>query len=219
LLPLEAYDLAYHPTFSNPSVICSCAFQNWINYYYYHESLTIGNYSTISQWNNLAWNWVLPLRLNPSVAIVFNQPDPMGYFVTTVTVTVTSNGHVVSVRYLHPIDWLGMGNLAVWYSFLLIVPVVIWKMIARKASELDVFIISWIIATYVPSLLLSAVVHRIVYPFYFVNVDPALALGIPMVVTFVASYDMKLQRFLLLFWLAAAILLFILFFPIHPLDL
>jgi hypothetical protein len=58
----------------------------------------------------------------------------------------------------------------------------------------------------------------VVYAFYFVYVDPGLALGIPMVVGYIASDSVKLQRALLLVWLTAAVIFFILFFPVRPLD-
>src|SRR5579883_1095035 len=64
----------------------------------------------------------------------------------------------------------------------------------------------------------SGIYHRVVYAFYFINVDPGLALGIPMVITFIAPYSLRAQRYWLLFWLAAALVFFIVFFPIHPAD-
>ena len=125
---------------------------------------------------------------------------------------------MIATKYLHPIDWQGIGNLALWYSIWIIVPVLILKVVLRKVSELDIFVGAWIFATYVPSLLLSGVVHRIVYPFYFINVDPGLALGIPLVITFITPDSPKLQRLLALVWIAAAIFLFVVWFPLHPLD-
>ena len=68
------------------------------------------------------------------------------------------------------------------------------------------------------SIYLSAIVHRVVYAFYFINVDPGLALGIPLLVTLLSPDSLKMQRIILGIWLAAAIVFFILFFPVHPLD-
>ncbi len=142
----------------------------------------------------------------------------MGYYVETVTVSTSSNGTVISTQVLHPVDWQGIGNLVIWYSIWIIVPVLIAKIVTRGIKPLDALIGTWIFATYAPSLLLSEVYHRVVYAFYFVYVDPGLALGIPMVVGYIASDSVKLQRVLLLVWLAAAVIFFILFFPVRPLD-
>jgi hypothetical protein len=75
----------------------------------------------------------------------------------------------------------------------------------------------WMIfSTYAPSLALSSIFDRVAYAFYFINVEPGLALGIPMVIGFISPDGSGLQRVLMGLWLGAAILFFILFFPIHP---
>ena len=232
-IPLFAYDQIYHPytsqsTIVQTSVIVNPAngsrtttnttttsyayvdypWQNFEYYYNYHTNLPISASDAQNTWDHFAWGWILPFNINPS-----------GYYVTTVTVTSKSpNGTIIQTVTLHPIDWRGIGNLVIWYSFWIIIPVLIAKVIQRKFNAIDVFIGAWIAGTYIPSLYLSAVVHRVVYAFYFVNVDPALALGIPMVVSYITPDSPKLERLLLLVWLAAAIIFFILFFPIHPLD-
>ncbi len=232
-IPLYAYDQVYHPYKSEVKVIQTSVvvnpgtgetttqtntttsydyvnypWQNFQYYYTYASSLIVSPQDAKNTWDSFAWGWLLPLNI-----------DPLPYYVTTVTVTTHgANGSVISTKTLHPIDWLGIGNLVIWYSIWIIVPVLALKAVSRMVKPVDAFIAFWIGATYIPSLLLSAVFHRIVYAFYFINVDPALALGIPMVVSYVAADSQKLQRYLLLGWLAAAVIFFILFFPVHPLD-
>jgi len=229
-VPLTAYDQIYHPYESTLSTVGTVIIQGngtqttttttslshydfvnyfWQNfeyYYSYHTALTMTNSDYASPWQHLAWYWVLPLDVSPAQ-----------YYVTTVTITTTSsNGTVISKSFLHPIDWLGIGNLVIWLSFWIIVPVIIFKGIRKMATQLDALIVALIVGTYGPNLLLSGIYHRVVYSFYFVNTDPALALGIPMVITFISPDSVKLQRILSIVWLGAAIAFFFLFFPIHP---
>jgi hypothetical protein len=204
MLPLWAYDLVYHPVvngvpFNNP-------IQNFQYYYSYHTSLTISQSDQSDPWH-YAWNWINPLTVSP---------DPY-YIVTVNFYNVLSNGTKVLTGSTYPIDWLGIGNLVIWYSIWAIVPFLILKpLITRKFSHLEAFVGAWIIGTYGPSLYLSAVVHRVVYAFYFVNVDPALALGIPMLISFISPEESATQKALMALWLGAAIVFFILFFPVHP---
>jgi 4-amino-4-deoxy-L-arabinose transferase-like glycosyltransferase len=234
-VPLQIYDIVYHPyrstittlgtvyvvnntshvtvTTTNTTITHSdfvnFFWENFIYYYTYHTGLTLSNSDAANPWDHIAWYWILPYKINPSQ-----------YYVTTVTVTTTSsNGTVLSKTFLHPIDWQGIGNLVIWWSIWIIVPVIIFKAIRRQATQLDALIAALLIGTYVPNLILSSpLIRRVVYAFYFINTDPALVLGIPMVITFIAPDSIKLQRVLMALWLGAAILFFILFFPVHPLD-
>jgi dolichyl-phosphate-mannose--protein O-mannosyl transferase len=234
-LPLWAYDAAYHPytqtqsvvgteiivNSSNNSTITTTTtnsthsgyltnpLQNFLYYFTYASSLKVTQNDTqLYPWVYLPWMWILPLNINPQQ-----------YYVTTVTVTTTGpNNTVLSTKQLHPIDWLGIGNLVVWYSIWITVPVLIIKALMKKVTSLDVFIGAWIVGTFGPTLFEYFFFQRVVYPFYFVNVDPGLALGIPMVIGFIAPDSEKLQKFLMLIWLVAALVFFILFFPVHPLD-
>ena len=227
-IPLWIYDAAYHPSTqteivpvnvieNNTTVTTTTTsysgnltnpFDNFLYYFGYHTSLRYTHNDTLQYpWVYLPWMWVLPLKINPQQ-----------YYVTSVTVTTTSsNGTIVNQRELHPIDWLGIGNLVIWYSIWIIVPVLIAKILTKKITKLDAFIGTWIAGTYGPTLLAFFAFQRVVYPFYFVNVDPALALGIPMLVGFIAPDSVKLQKILMLVWLVAAIAFFIMFFPVHPL--
>ncbi len=229
-IPLTAYDQLYHPAEGTLSTVSTVVYQQngtttttqstslsgydfvnyfWQNfeyYYSYHTALKMTNSDYADPWQHLAWYWVLPLDVNPAP-----------YYVTTVTITTkSSNGTVISTVYEHPIDWLGIGNLVIWLSFWIIVPVIIFKAIRKAATHLDALIATLIIGTYGPNLVLSAIYDRVVYSFYFVNTDPALALGIPMVITYISPDSVNLQRILAAVWLGAAIAFFILFFPIHP---
>lgn len=233
-LPLWAYDAAYHPytqtqetvgsvVVVNPSTNSTITttttnttysgyitnpLQNLLYYFTYASSLKVTQNDTqLYPWVYLPWMWILPIDINPQQ-----------YYVTTVTVTTTGpNNTILSQTELHPIDWLGIGNLVIWYSIWITGAVLVIKTITKKITGLDVFIATWIIGTYGPTLFEYFAFQRVVYPFYFVNVDPGLALGIPMVTTFIAPDSLKQQRFLMLFWLAAALAFFILFFPVHPL--
>jgi 4-amino-4-deoxy-L-arabinose transferase-like glycosyltransferase len=206
LIPLWVYDLVYKPIVSG--VVWNSPLQNLQYYYDYHSSLTISASDAQNTWDHFAWGWILPPcgKLIPCVGPLPHGIQPSVYY------EVTINGD------LHPIDWLGIGNLVIWYSIWAIVPVIAGKILVRKATNLDIFIGSWILCTYAPSIMLSGIYHRVVYAFYFINVDPGLALGIPMVITFIAPYSLRAQRYWLLFWLAAALVFFIVFFPIHPAD-
>lgn len=234
-IPLYAYDQIYHPTSSQVTVVetqyivnpntgvtatttitktnnvyVNYPWQNFIYYYTYASGLTVSQNDAKNTWDSYAWGWLIPANI-----------DPLPYYVTTTTITTTvhtPNGDVQTTKTLHPIDWLGIGNLVIWYSMYLIIPAIVYLAIKRMITPLSAFVGFWIAATYLPSLLLSAVIHRIVYAFYFVNVDPGLALGIPMVIGLIASDSPRLQRYLLLGWLAAAVIFFILYFPVHPMD-
>ncbi len=232
-LPIWSYDLAYHPytsstshvsvnkvviTGQNGTVTTSTTtttsysynyltnpIQNW-EYYVSYQSSLVGCGST-NHWNCYPWRWILPYGVRP-----------LGYYVQTVTVSTTAeNGAVTRIQY-HPIDWQGIGNLVIWYSIWIIVPVLAVKVARRKVTKLDALIGCWIAATYLPWFYISLVLHRVEYAFYFINVDPGLALGIPMVITFLGPNSLKLQRVTMAVWLAAAVIFFILFFPVHPIG-
>ncbi|MGA2874563.1 MAG: glycosyltransferase family 39 protein [Nitrososphaerales archaeon] len=233
-LPLMAYDEAYHPytqtqdivgsevvvnssdnstittttTSTSHSGYLTDPLQNFLYYFSYASSLKVTQNDTqLYPWVYLPWMWILPINI-----------DPQQYYVTTVTVTTTGpNNVVLSTKELHPIDWVGIGNLVIWYSIWITAAVLVIKVVTKKVTSLDVFIGAWIIGTYGPTLFEYFVFQRVVYPFYFVNVDPGLALGIPMAISFIAPDSIKQQRFLMLMWLAAALIFFTLFFPVHPL--
>lgn len=169
--------------------------QNWIFYVIYQSSLT-GCPST--EWNCYPWLWILP----------YNSIDPMPYYVAP----SQSNPSLV------PIDWLGIGNLIIWYSFWPILLVCFVKIFKREFSDFDALVLALIAGTYLPTLILSLVFHRVLYAFYMINTDIGLALGIPLVISYV-SKNMKEVKIIALLWFSSALGFFILFFPVHPLDL
>ena len=117
------------------------------------------------------------------------------------------------VHYL--IDWLGIGNFAVWYAIWPIAGITIYKTLARRLTKVDAFIGIWIACTYIPWYYGSLVIHRVEYSFYFMNVDPALALGIPVFVSsMVPDTSRRVQNAVLFVWLFAALYFFVLFFPV-----
>jgi len=228
-LPLWGYDYAYHP-YGNTTVVVepiatvnpvtnetvtttsttttqsgavTNPLENFVFYFTYQSALT-GCGST-NQWNCYPWNWILPFGVGP-----------LPYYVSTVTVTVaSSNGTASSIDY-HPIDWQGMGNLVVWYSIWLVVPLVAWKLIRRTATQADALAASVIAATYLPLFYISLVSHRVEYAFYFLNTDVGLALGIPLVIGFAARGNIRAERLLILLWLIAAVVFFFEYFPVNP---
>ncbi len=229
-IPLWTYDSAYLPYTSStvyvqPVVIVdpatkvtttttqtTTAHSNYVTnpvqnleYYFTYQSSLVGC-GQVSAWNCYPWRWILPFNVSP-----------LQYFVNTVTVKTTlPNGTVTSEVQYHPIDWQGMGNLVVWYSIWLIVPVVGWKLIRSKAGEADVLAATLMAATYLPLFYISLVSHRVEYAFYFINTDPGLALGIPLVTAFMARGTGKTESWLMLLWLFATVVFFFFFFPVNP---
>ncbi len=229
-LPLWGYDYAYHPS-GRTSVIVEPATvvdpitnstftttrtttvhsDNVTNpllniaYYFTYQSLLTGCGKT-DAWNCYPWNWILPFDVTP-----------LAYYVSTVSVTSAGpNGTIVQVNY-HPIDWQGIGNLVVWYSIWLVVPVVAWKLIRRSAADADALVGSLVGATYLPLFYVSLASQRVEYAFYFLNTDVGIALGIPLVIAFVARGKAMTERLLILLWLVAAVVFFFAYFPVNPL--
>jgi Dolichyl-phosphate-mannose-protein mannosyltransferase len=228
-IPLWGYDHAYHPYSKTTVVVESTVIvnpitnttvtttttttvqsdpvtnpiQNFEYYYTYQSSLT--GCGTTNQWNCYPWSWILPFNV-----------DPLPYYFSSVTVTSTDANGTVAATVYHPIDWRGMGNLVVWYSIWLVVPVVAWRVVRRSAKEADALAGSIIAATYLPLFYISLVSHRVEYAFYFINTDVGLALGIPLVVAFLAQGRVRTERLLLLLWLFAAVVFFFAYFPVNP---
>ncbi len=176
-----------------------------LEYYFTYQSSLVGC-GQVNAWNCYPWSWILPINVSPLL-----------YFVSTVTVkTSLPNGTVTSQIQYHPIQWEGMGNLVVWYSIWLIIPMIGWKLRKGKAGEADVLAGCLIAATYLPLFYVSLVTQRVEYAFYFVNTDPGLALGIPLVTAFLARGSEKSESRLMLLWVAAAVVFFLFYFPVNP---
>jgi 4-amino-4-deoxy-L-arabinose transferase-like glycosyltransferase len=229
-LPLWGYDYAYHP-FSKTTVLVEPTvvvnplanstvtttttttihagnvtnpLQNFAYYFTYQSSLT--GCGKTDPWNCYPWNWVLPFGVTP-----------LQYYVNSVTVTSkASNGTILGEVVYHPIHWQGIGNLVVWYSIWLVVPMVAWRLVRRSAKEVDALVGCLIAGTYLPLFYISLVSHRVEYAFYFLNTDVGLALGIPVVVAFVSRGNVRTERLLILFWLVGAAAFFFAYFPVNP---
>jgi dolichyl-phosphate-mannose--protein O-mannosyl transferase len=228
-VPLWGYDLAYHPysketvvvtpivavnplfnltstststTTSGSGPVTNPA-QNFLFYFSYQSSFK-GCGST-NAWNCYPWNWILPFNVSP-----------LQYFVTSTTVTNNITGGSPHSTVYHPIDWQGIGNLVVWLSIWLIVPVCAWALIKRRAGPVEALSLSVIAGTYLPLFYISLVSNRVEYAFYFINTDVGLALGVPVVVSYLARGSVRTERLLALFWLVAAVIFFFAFFPVNP---
>lgn len=236
-IPLWGYDLAYQPhskttvvveptvivdpvanttstttrTLTQKTGLLTNPLENFLFYYVYQSDLK-GCGST-NAWNCYPWSWILPFNVSP-----------LAYYVSSVTVSVTKDacpspttcGPETTVLVYHPIDWRGMGNLVVWYSIWLVCPLVAWRLVRRRASPVDTLAGSVIAGTYLPLFYISLVSQRVEYAFYFVNTDVGLALGIPLVVTFLARGRVRVERLLMALWLAAAVVFFLWYFPVNP---
>jgi dolichyl-phosphate-mannose-protein mannosyltransferase len=229
-LPLWGYDNAYHPSASSSVVIepvvvvnpqsnttitttstktvhssnVTNPLQNFEYYFTYQSSLT--GCGKTNAWNCYPWSWILPIGV-----------APLQYYVSSVAVTTkASNGSILSVTQLHPIDWQGIGNLVVWYSIWLVAPLIVWKLIRKSAKEVDALAGCLIAGTYLPLFYISLVSGRVEYAFYFLNTDVGLALGIPMVVAFLSRGNINAERVLILIWLVAAVAFFFAYFPVNP---
>ena len=174
----------------------------------YQSSLVIKEDSHPQFWNNYAWGWIIPLDVKPPV-----------YFENTVkTEIVTKAGDEIIKRETtekHPISWKGIGNFPIWLSIWPIMFFVSSNIVTKKASKLDYLIIAWILATFFSWFYVSGVTHRIVYAFYFINVVPILALGIPHFISSVSKSNLAAERIITFVWLTAAIVFFLYYFPIN----
>ena len=236
-VPLWGYDAAYHP-YSKTTILDETVVsidpltnftvtstttktlqsypvtepaQNFIFYFTYQTSLK-GCGST-NPWNCYPWNWILPFNV-----------APLPYFVSDNTVTKTTTtcaspgvcAQSISATITHPVDWQGIGNLVVWYSIWLVVPLVAWRLLRRTAKEADGLVACLIAGTYAPWILVSVLTQRVEYAFYFINTDVGLALGIPLVVTFLARGRVGAERLLIVLWVGAAVVFFFHYFPVNP---
>ena len=196
---LTVYDWVFHPiaTFSNAGqVVLAYGWQNIQYMVSYQSALTLSTSMAGDPWH-YALGWINPLTI---------APDP--YYVTTVTVGNTVVGH--------PIDWQGIGNLAVWYSIYPLCGYIGYKFLRKqRLTSLEILLASWIGIVYGANLYTSYIVHRIVYGFYMLDLTPALVLGIPLIINALIKNPYERRTMYLLF-LIEAVIWFILFFPVHP---
>ena len=136
--------------------------------------------------------------------------SPVGYLVTTVTVTAGS-----SVYQYVGVGYYGVANVVVVWMVFLWVPLALYALFrARKQAtpkreaDFALLMVVWFLWTYVPYVLLW-LYGRVTYPFYLVPAIPALASG--------AAYVTTKEWFpylLALAYLAFAAFFFFLYFPV-----
>ncbi|MFQ5941816.1 MAG: glycosyltransferase family 39 protein [Nitrososphaerales archaeon] len=149
---------------------------------------------------NYPWGWILPLDVNP-----------VTYFEKEVTFTNELDEEVTKI----PLSWKVIGNYPIWLSIWLIAPYALFNVIKKRGNKLDYLIIAWIIATFFSWFFVAGLLGRIVYAFYFINVIPILALGIPYFVGRVSRNNSKLERIITIAWLSAALIFFFYYFPVN----
>jgi len=166
--------------------------QNWEFYFAYQSSLTG---CSSGEWNCYPWLWILP----------YGNISPLPYYVV----------HSQADPSFTPLAWLGIGNLILWYSIWPILLAIIVRALKKEFSSFDSLILSLFAGTYLPELVLSLVFHRVLYAFYMINVDIPLALGVPVLISYIAKSNKREMKLLSTLWLADAIAFFALFYPVH----
>jgi hypothetical protein len=236
LVPISIYDTIYRPTGHTvidekhtiiydvspegiTSTITKTDFQtinkpitNGIEHIYYiltyASSLTTENNSDINS-GNFAWNWILP-------APTPFQPAPYYVISENRTITTIVDGDPIKTTWeiVYPIAWYGVGNMPIWWTIWIIVPFGIILLILKRANNVDILTLSWIASTYLPMLYLSLVVHRIVYPFYFLYTIPILCISFPRMVNYVAG-NSGMARYVLWTFLIVVLWIFFRYFPVN----
>jgi hypothetical protein len=166
--------------------------QNWQFYITYQSSLTG---CSSGDWNCYPWLWILP----------YGNIYPLPYYVS----------YSQSDPDFASIAWLGIGNLVLWYSIWPVLLVIAVRAFRKHFTSLDAFILSLLAGTYLPLFVLALVFQRVLYAFYMINVDLALALGVPLLISYIARGDDREMRLLSILWLIDALAFFALFFPVR----
>ncbi len=237
LIPVTIYDIVYQPSSSTreiiqetvihipneigeitktttvtstttEKVIIKNALEHLIYTVSYASGLTITNESDVNS-GNYAWNWILPVPSYP--------PSPYYVEETEVRHTTRAENEIigVSLETKHPVAWYGIGtNIPIWWSIWLIVPFTTYNILKKKGKEIDYFLLIWIVGTYLPMIYTSGVVGRIVYPFYFIQTVPALAIGLPYLISSIIK-DKTIRNIILIALMLIVISIFITYFPIR----
>jgi 4-amino-4-deoxy-L-arabinose transferase-like glycosyltransferase len=175
----------------------------------YQSKLTLKNDNQTNFWNNYAWGWIIPYDIKP----------PVYYEKSVKTEIVTKSGEDIIKKEViekKPISWKGIGNMPIWLGIWLVAPFVSINIIKKRANKLDYLIIAWLVGTFLPWLFVRGIVHRIVYAFYFINVVPILALGIPYFIIGVSKGNF--EKLIMFIWLATAIIFFIYYYPVNMFE-
>ena len=187
----------------------SNAFEHFMFISSYASALTITENMTVDA-GNYAWNWVV------------STFPPMIYYdekVEKVVQTISTDGQLLEERNVtsRPISWFGAGTQPLWWSIWIVLGFIGYRIYRRRSKRIDLLILSLIAGTYLPNLYLSLVVSRIVYPFYFLNTVPALALG--MALFFETLPIGRGKQFVLASYLLAVVTIFVYYFPVRLFDL
>ena len=152
-----------------------------------------------------AWNWIIPN--DP-----YNVPT---YYRVDVG---TSNGGV-PVDYV-PIWYRAQPDVLLWDSFLPVMIGLIWLIVRhmpRTERAFPLFILSGLILNFTPWLLLSILVRRIGFNYYFIWTLPFVALGLAYCLK--ATHNLLIRRTLIAVYAMYAIASFLWFFPVRPIPL
>jgi predicted membrane-bound dolichyl-phosphate-mannose-protein mannosyltransferase len=123
----------------------------------------------------------------------------------TVNVDVRANGKLIGS---HPsIAFQGAINPLIIY---LAIPTIVYCIYAvyKKRDETALFTTIWFIMTYLPFYPMSIITHRIMYLFYFLPTLPSVCIAISYL-----FYDRKTDRIVILSYLFAVLIGFVLLFP------
>ena len=160
---------------------------------------------TYAPWD-YAWNWIMPCDPVNQTCQPLNSPT---YY--RVDVNVGANG--VTNHYT-PIWYQAQANLAVWYGFIPALIGLSYALVKRKETENALFMLSGMVLTYAPWLVISLVVKRIGFNYYFLYVLPFVALGM----VFTWKQLGKYGKPVLLINILMALWFFLAYFPIHPMP-
>ena len=233
LLPMTAYDLAYQPQASFVQVVVTeyrdpgdtlvsratttetrlsmAPITNALEHIRYivgyASSLTIGRQDNLNA-GNYAWSWILPAP--------YTYPPSVYYAISVNKTIIEQKDGAPTVRSIltQPIAWIAVGNMPIWWSIWITVPVAACMLARRRSTQTEPFLLSWIGATYLPMLFLSFGPQRIVYPFYFLNTIPALTLGIPYLATFLLA-DRRLLSLGLITYSIIVLFFFAAYYPVR----
>ena len=155
------------------------------------------------------WNWIIPGSF-PTIIYYANEVQE--------TIIYVQDGYeVTETNIKQPIRWSGARNPVIWYSIWIVVPFLIFNIIKKKNNSQEnnlkeVFILCWILSTFLPWIFASLVFSRIVYPFYFINTIPALILGLILFIQHIFKED---SHPIIIGITSSAIAFFILHYPVN----
>ena len=159
-----------------------------------------------------AWNWVLPFDPFPFNGS-YHAPDPFNsatYYRVDVNITSSTGS-----QHLIPVWYNAQPNLPVWYGFWAALVASGYALVKRREVEAAVLILSGILLTFVPSLILSTVTRRLGFDYYFLYVLPFVTFGLAYAWKMLPE---KYGKTVFVINIIAALAFFIWFFPVRPLS-